>query len=149
MKQMLQITIPEAKARIRELRKIVSEHSGVRAGQIKLRAALNNDFGIDGQDSWELLEACEKHYGLNREGFTRTDYFSNKEPPSDPMLQIFIKFPIALFGFVFIRPFSKRWWHTLRSRFSKTNFTFGDLVTWTFTKNFVPRNQVTIRFHKR
>jgi acyl carrier protein len=148
MKTTLQISLSEARLRIREVRQIVAEHSGIDEGQIKLRSALNNDLGIDGQDSWELLEACEKQYGIKGDNFNLTDFFSNTEPPSDPLIQIFVHFPYALFGMIFIRPFSKSTWQAMQRRFQKQDFTFGDLVVWTITKDFALRNRLNIEFKK-
>jgi acyl carrier protein len=148
MVRTLYLNPSEAKNRIKTVRRIVSEYSGVHERKIKLRSALNNDLGIDGQDSWELLEVCEKEFGIKKENFNLTDYFSNTEPPSDILKQLLVDLPIALFAIIFIRPFSKARSQEILRRFCRQDFTFGDLVVWTFSKDFVLRNQVDVRFSR-
>jgi hypothetical protein len=144
----IELTFSDFRTRIRELRRFVASDTGIPEEKIKLRTSLNNEWGVDGQDSWDLLENFAEKYDALGDNFDLTTYFSSTEPPTDAFASVFIDGPFNLFIFLFLRPFSYDRWYKLYHRNDRKDFTFGDLVTWSFTKVFHPKKTVQFSFKK-
>ena len=143
----VQTNFKELRLRISDVKKWVAEHECIWPSRLHLTTAINNNIYvyIDGQDAWELLEDFTEHYNVSTDGFELTDYFSNSEPPRGWSIIFICRLFILIFSLL-VYPIHEKLFRKLTkiniNVYDRQDFTIADIVSWSITKRFIPRNQV-------
>ena len=141
------------KQRRKEVLLFLEENYGIEK-DADSKAGIEDDFGITGDDAYELLEKFQQVFIVDMSSFNFTDYF-HTESELDVFPSLFVTLLLNLFLLPFailIFPFSKSAGKEMllynpfkKGYFHKKKLTVGDLITSSFTHKFSLQKEVVLK----
>lgn len=130
---------------------MLSKESGVSTDKISLNTAVNNDFGIQGDDWDTILQRLQEDFDCELDGLNFYDYFIDEVQIANRLPAHLLYLPIQCLLFLLIYPFNRAkasvFWN--RELFkTHPDLTVADLITSIVKKKWAPRCKVNFELIK-